>query len=177
MFDNAGEVFLMIWMMAAFLRESEAAALGNGDVYLEHIEDEEVLYVYVGKAKNDQVREGNLIVVGQATKHPTICPVAWFHIYMRMRPASTKFFSRANGVPLLAAEPNKILKKLLKCRPDVDAALYGSHSLRKNGCTEAAAAGVKLRLLKRHGNWKSDAVFLYNKDSLQERLSVSKSFL
>jgi hypothetical protein len=68
------------------------------------------------------------------------------------------------------AEPNKILKKLLKCRPDVDAALYGSHSLRKNGCTEAAAAGVQIRLLKSHGNWKSDAMFLYIKSSLEERL-------
>jgi hypothetical protein len=65
---------------------------------------------------------------------------------------------------------DKILKKL-RSRPDVDASLYGSHSLRKEGCIAAAKAGVEITLLKRHGNWKSDAVFTHIKNSLKERLS------
>ena len=67
----------MILMMAAFLRESEAANLDAGDVWLERIEDEEVLYVYVGKSKADKVRRGHSVIVGKATKHPGICPIAW----------------------------------------------------------------------------------------------------
>jgi hypothetical protein len=172
------EVFLMILMMAAFLRESEAAALDLADVWLERIEDEDVLFVYVGKSKTDKERRGHSILVGKAEHHHTICPINWFRIAEQQRPANAeKFFCRPDGKALLAAEPNKILKKLLRSRPDVDASLYGSHSLRKVGCTEAARAGVEITLLKRHGNWKSDAVFTYIKNSIKERLSVSQSFI
>ena len=171
------EVFLVIIMMAAFLRESEAAALDEADVWLERIEDDEVLFVYVGKSKTDQERRGHTIVVGKAEHHRTICPIDWYKIAVASRPNSKKFFCRPDGKALLAADPNKILKKLLLTRPEVDASLYGSHSLRKKGCTAAAAAGVELTLLKRHGNWKSDAIFTYIKNSIQERLSVSRSFI
>jgi hypothetical protein len=136
-----------------------------------------VLYVYVGKSKVDKQRKGHVIVVGRAIKHKSICPIVWFHLWKSQRPASKKFFCRKHGVPLDAAEPHKILKRLLKCRPNVDASLYGSDSLRKKGCTAAAAAGVQTLLLKRHGNWKSDAVFIYIKSSPEERLSVSRAFL
>jgi hypothetical protein len=53
----------------------------------------------------------------------------------------------------------------------------GSHSLRKGGCSAAAGAGIETTLLKRHGNWRSDAIFLYIKNSLRERRSVSRSFI
>jgi hypothetical protein len=93
-----------------------------------------------------------------------------------MRPKNaTKFFCKPNGERLPTTEPNKILKKLLKSRSEVDASLYGSHSLRKEGCSKAAAAGVSLTLLKRHGNWDSAAIYI--KNSLVERLSVTQSFL
>jgi hypothetical protein len=175
--EGSLEVFLMIIMMAAFMRESEAATLEEADIWLEHIEKEEVLFVKVETSKTDKERRGHTIVVGKAEHHPTICPVDRFKIAVARRPESKKFFCRPNGKALYAAEPNKILKKLLLSRPDVDASLYGSHSLRKEGCTAAAAAGVELTLLKRHGNWKSDAVFTYIKNSMKERLSVSKSFI
>jgi hypothetical protein len=177
LWENAVEVFLMILMMAAFLREGEATNLDEGDVWLEHHEGEEVLFVFVGSAKNDQKRRGHTIVVGKAIHHESICPILWFNMCMAKRPASKKFFCRANGKPMDSAEPNRILKRLLRSRPEVDASLYGSHSLRKEGCTAAAAAGVETTLLKRHGNWKSDAVFIYIKNSLKERLSVSQAFL
>ena len=51
----------------------------------------------------------------------------------------------------------------------------GLHSLRASGVTAAAAAGVDERLYKRHGRWRSDAVHGYVKDSVNSRLSVSKS--
>ena len=60
----------MILMMAALLRESEAANLDAGDMWLERIEDEEALYVYVGKSKADEMRKGHSVIVGKATKQP-----------------------------------------------------------------------------------------------------------
>jgi hypothetical protein len=65
--------------------------------------------------------------------------------------------------------PNGILKKLL-IRIGVDHSAYGSHSCRKGGCTAAARAGIEVRVLKRHGNWKSDAVYTYIHESLEEKL-------
>ena len=57
-----------------------------------------------------------------------------------------------------------------------DPKLFGMHSLRAGGATAAANAGVPDRLFKRHGRWKSEtAKDGYVKDSLESRLSVSKS--
>jgi hypothetical protein len=64
------------------------------------------------------------------------------------------------------------LKKLLK-RIGVDPKQYGAHSCRKDGCTAAALAGIEVRVLKRHGNWKIDAVYTYIHESIPGRSSVS----
>ena len=51
-----------------------------------------------------------------------------------------------------------------------------AYSLRAGGASAAANAGVKDRLFKHHGHWWSEtAKDGYVKDSLQSRLSVSKS--
>ena len=53
---------------------------------------------------------------------------------------------------------------------------YGLHSLRSGGASEAAAAGVKDRLIKRHGGWRSDkAMAAYFEETLPNLLSVSRS--
>ena len=39
--------------------------------------------------------------------------------------------------------------------------LYGSHSLRRGGVTEARASGVEMLEIQRHGRWKSMAVWGY----------------
>ncbi len=53
--------------------------------------------------------------------------------------------------------------------------LYGSHSYRRGGITAVVKARVDMLLIARHGNWRSTAVYLYVSDSLQRKLSVSKS--
>ena len=58
--------------------------------------------------------------------------------------------------------------------PDISA--IGTHSLRSDGATAAANAGVPDRLFKRHGRWASEpAKHEYAQDSLSSRLSVSKA--
>jgi len=63
------------------------------------------------------------------------------------------------------------VKRWLK-RIGVNPKEYGSHSLRRGGTT-AAAKNVPTHLLKRHGRWRSDAVFLYIEDDLAQQLSVT----
>ena len=58
----------------------------------------------------------------------------------------------------------------------MDPKLFGMHSLLAGGATAAANAGVPDRLFKRHGRWRSEsAKDGYVKDSVEQRLSVSKS--
>ena len=48
------------------------------------------------------------------------------------------------------------------------------HSLRIGGATKAANAGIKDRLFKRHGRWRSEqAKDGYVNDSISERLEVN----
>src|SRR4051812_47637949 len=56
----------------------------------------------------------------------------------------------------------------------MDQATYGSHSCRKGGCTMAVEAGVPMRLVSKHGRWRSSAVLWYVKDSLDTELSVTR---
>ena len=59
----------------------------------------------------------------------------------------------------------------------LDPALYGSHSLRRGGASAAANAGVVSHVIARHGDWKSDAVFLYITDALANKLAVGDAIL
>ena len=53
---------------------------------------------------------------------------------------------------------------------------FGLHSLRSGGATACANLGIADKLLKKHGRWRSEtAKDGYVKDSLPDRLSVSKN--
>ena len=53
---------------------------------------------------------------------------------------------------------------------------YCLHSLRAGGATAAANMGIPDRMFKRHGRWVSEsAKDGYIKDSIEQRLKVSKS--
>ena len=47
------------------------------------------------------------------------------------------------------------------------------HSARADGATDAIRRGVDLKIVKDHGRWRSDAVFLYIQDDTAARLQVS----
>ena len=52
------------------------------------------------------------------------------------------------------------LKELISAL-DLDSSLYSLHSLRRGGASAAYQAGVPFQDIKRHGQWKSDAFWLY----------------
>ena len=171
------DMFMMILMFVAFLRECELSALKPDDVWVEEaVPGREVLYIFVAIAKNDQERRGHTVVV-EAAPGCSLCPVAWFRRYTRLRrPQAVTFFHRpaASARPLGADYPNRVLKAQLTAigvNPDP----YGSHSLRRGGATAAAQAGIAVHVIARHGNWKSDAVFAYITDSLEQRLAVGRA--
>jgi hypothetical protein len=174
-------VFMVILMFSAMMRSDEVVSLRPGDVWLDTYEGEEVLFVFIEKSKTDQARNGHTVLLGQA-KNGALCPIFWFKMFqIWATTTASALFHQADPKKggLAAPSAGKILKGLLKLAgvDEVDVKLLTSHSCRIGGATAAAAAGVNLRLIMRHGNWKSFAVFLYIRDCMQDRLSVSKAIL
>ena len=179
-YEAVRNLFLILLMFAAMLRSSEAVGLEPRDVWLDVHEGETVLYVFVDKSKTDQQRGGHTIVVGKA-RDQSVCPVFWYSCFLMLaNHDATKLFHVVGGTRGLApGSVSHILKDMLRLSgvQNIDIDAFTSHSCRIGGATAAAAAGVDLRLIMRHGNWKSYAVFLYIRDCMRDRLSVSKAIL
>ena len=177
---DVGNIFMVILMFAAMLRSDETVSLRPEDVWLNTYDGKEVLYVFIEKSKTDQARNGHTVVLGQA-KDGAMCPIFWFKMFKIWAnvKASALFHKKDSVEGLSAPTAGHVLKNLLKLTniEEVDIKLLTSHSCRIGGATAAAAAGVNLRLIMRHGNWKSFAVFLYIRDCMADRLSVSQSMV
>jgi len=174
------DMFLLILMFVGFLRESEAVGLCAEDVWLQKDAetDMDTLYVVVKKSKTDQFSENATIVIGACPQSP-LCPVRWYLEHGGLRMNVEPLFhqlGKAAGQQLAKATPNHILKKWMK-RIKVDPKGYGSHSLRRGGTTAAAKAKVRMHVIKRHGRWASDAVYLYIVDGLEEQVMVASAVL
>lgn len=176
-FKDTRDIFLIILSMAAFLRESETTALRAEDVFLEQVpvdnKETTTLIVFVEKSKKDQERKGHTIVIAKGAI-PALCPHAWFTRYLAKRNNRAEFlFHKTNNVePLSIKTPCHIIKNWLKAI-GVDPSGFGSHSARSGGASAAAAKGVEERLIKRHGNWRSDAVFLYIREPWDSLIDVT----
>lgn len=114
-----------------------------------------------------------------------VCPVYWFNLCDRLMreafqisPSHPLFCnlqkgSRA-GRPLSVNTPAGVLKRLVQAI-GLDPSNYSSHSGRRGGSTAAVAEHVQLHVLKRHGNWSSDAVLEYVWDPIEQKASVSEA--
>lgn len=171
--------FLIGITMGGMMRQSETVGLrfSNAvrDVWIESIGKEEALFIFVQKSKTDQERKGHTIVIS-AAEDKRICVVNVFKEYSKRRNAAAEYLFHQNDSvrPLSSKTPNGIIKKWLK-KIGVDPKRYGSHSMRKGGATAAAEKNISERLIMRHGNWKSTAVYLYITESMKNRLEVSKA--
>ena len=181
-FVHVRDYLMILLMTVCMMRESEAVALLATDVMIEVMGGAWCLVVKVQKSKTDQERTGHTILVSPSALRLT-CPLYWFTIYVRLRAKESGFFfHQAEGARrsvmegLSPSTPCHIVKNRLS-ELGIDSSEYGSHSCRRGGATAAVAANVDLHLVKRHGNWKSDAVYLYVVDSVKARLSVSEAIL
>ena len=177
-FSSIRDFFMVLIMTLGFLRQSEAVELKTDQVWIEEmVAGSKVLFIFVETSKTDLLRKGHTIVLEQAQKKK-IDPVRWFELLLKSRnqlPVDMGWLlcNQVNGNRLSRTTPNHVVKKWLTKIGVPDVHKYGSHSCRKGGATAAAAAGVEERLIKRHGNWRSDSVHVYITDSLENRLSVS----
>ena len=167
---------------AGFLRCDELIKLKCKDVSF----NEQGMVINIVSSKTDQYREGASLVIAR-TGTPT-CPVSMMQKYFCM--AGLSHTSDNLFRAIVSTKKGECLRKggglsysrlreLLLAKIEqlgMDPKLFGMHSLRAGGATAAANAGVPDRLFKRHGRWRSEsAKDGYVKDSVQRRLSVSKS--
>ena len=168
---------------AGFLRCEELLKLVCADVEF----NAEGLVLSIKSSKTDQFREGASLVV--ARTGASTCPVEMMERYFRMGHLNVGSHDRVFRAVVHTKEGEKLrksgglsysrLRELLLekiSQLGMDPGQFGMHSLRAGGATAAANAGVPDRLFKRHGRWRSEsAKDGYVKDSLEKRLSVSKS--
>ena len=183
------DVFMILLLMSAYLRESELVALELNEVWVEELEVEgkprQVLHVFVRKAKNDQERRGHQRLVGGHEGNLTLCPVTWFRRWMVCRNGLSgknefkcdagSLVCKEDGSALATGTPCGIVQRWVD-KIGMNGREYGSHSGRSGGATEANKYGVNDLLIKRHGNWKSDAVYDYIRESVPQQLQTT-SFL
>jgi integrase len=174
------DMFMLLLMFVGFLRESEAVSLLYSDAWVDTVQEtgQEVLYVVVRKSKTDQLSENATIVLG-GCPGSNLCPVAWYNLHISKRSDSPFLFHKVaggKGQKLATTTPNRTVKRWLK-RIKVNPVGFGSHSLRRGGATAAAKAKVQMHVIKRHGRWASDAVYLYIVDAMEEQLGVSAAVI
>lgn len=215
MWMNERNVCLMLVMMTAMLRESEAVALKQEDVFFQEEPSdtgaaaESVMSVvpfnhvaWVGprlsqvalvirQSKTDQRKIGADVLLSVNTAVPHLCPVRRLQHYLvacqKASVQSEYLFCKADGTQLANSTPCGIVQRVVeelnqwaqtkgegveKWGP---AQLYGSHSLRRGGVTEARLSGVDMFDIKQHGRWKSMAVYGYVGPTVNEKLSVTRN--
>ena len=69
--------------------------------------------------------------------------------------------------------PNGRLQHWLRVAGVAESASYRFHSLRARAATDAYRNGATEEWIKQHGNWKSDAVKIYIRQGIEERLATT----
>jgi integrase len=176
------DALMLTLMTLGCIRQSNIVNLEVEDVWIEETDTNSLtILIYLEQSKTDQGRRGHTVLVSASLKSKlrVLHQLVTYEAMVRQAcPGRTHFFQNVVRPfrPLAATAPNKILKGRLT-RIGVDHRPYGSQSCRAGGATAAIRANISVRVLKRHGNWASDAVYVYIRDSREEQVSVSEAIL
>ena len=173
---------LIVLGYAAFLRFDDLRNVFSDEITFH----DEHRTLFLETRKNDQVRHGSWIIVARWRASSPLCPVALTERLLKegRHTGHAHLFGKATqgrkgrnyirGSITYTRAREAVREAMssvgLKCDE------YGLHSLRSGGVSEAAAAGVPDRLIKRHGGWRSDqAMAAYFEETLPSLMSVSRS--
>ena len=169
---------------AGFLRYDEVSQIRRN-----HIQFEATYFnLFIPSSKTDQEADGETVHIAY-TGHAT-CPGKALRRYLRsaqVKDDDSRYIFR----PATRTKDGHKLKDAIKpiayttTRDTVMAAvqdiglnrkLFGLHSFRRGGASEAARRGVPDRLFKKHGRWKSEnAKDGYVSEDTETRLTVSRN--
>ena len=193
-------VALLLTMMLGMLRESEAVEIRMEDVQVKYAEQAaaaagteaaQSVSMLIRGSKTDQAKKGASVMLAANPSDPSMCPVRRLEQYIQSRTRAgiaTEFlFPKQDGGGMAKSTPCGVVQRLVEeanqfamrvegieekwGAPDV----YGSHSLRRGGVTEARASGVEMLEIQRHGRWKSTAVWGYVGPTDAQRRQVTEN--
>ena len=185
--SNVRTMVICLLGFCGFMRYSEISNLKRCDVYFYTTH----MKLFIEKSKTDIYREGSWLYISKCDSE--LCPVKNLLLYLEMTKLtnndSEEFLFR--GITVTKKDKIGKLRKAVKglsytrmreillnelASIGLDKSKFGLHSLRAGGATAAANNGVKDRLFKRHGRWKSEkAKDGYVEDDVKALLSVTKS--
>ena len=173
-------VTLITLGFCAFLRWDDLRRLRVSDLtfYRSH------MTISLESRKNDQFRRGSLVSI--ARSRSATCPVELLERFIQRSnhksnqplfclARKTKHGYKLRDTPLSYSRARSSFRTMIG-KIDLDPTLYGLHSLRSGGATEAAAKGIRGRIWRKHGGWRSTrCADGYVQESLQKSLAVSHS--
>lgn len=182
---NRRDALMFLLAYCTLLRTSEVARMDRADIKetTEEIDGRpvQVLRCHVNRlAKNDKKRQGHERLVAERPSTAPLCLVRLMRDFVNNdwttgAGTSGALFQSDKGERLSADTPRGRLRHWMHIIGAKDPSAYGFHSLRAGGATDAAQAGVAARDIQMHGNWKSDAVLLYIRPQLMNRLAVGNA--
>ena len=184
-YDGDGSLLTMRFLtlcllgFSGFMRTEELLDIKIHDIqfYESH------LTISIPKAKNDQLREGNVIYISAlGSRYCPVSFVAGFIVaaklcrtsYLFCKLAKTKHGHKAHGFKKLSySTMRRIFLNFTK--PLFPAMNLCLHGLRAGGASAAAENNVSDRMISKHGRWSSEkARDGYIRDNIKHRLEVSR---
>ena len=132
-------------------------------------------------AKNLQFKQKILRIPVLPVENKVICPVMWMHHMMQQVPGLPEdpaFTVWVYGQKM-ALSANQLVARIrswLKLIKEDDSQ-YSLHSLRRGGTTFAYQCNIEAEMIKKLGNWASDAYKRYIDISMDDRYKSMKAFV
>ena len=112
---------------------------------------------------------------------PMLCPVTVFKNYLASVPIDKtlplfQISVKQQWLPLTAFKARSFLK-LAVTSIGLDPKIYTFHSFRRSGASLAFNHDVDLNKIKQHGNWKSDAIWTYLRNTPKAASTIPTTFV
>ena len=178
---------MLLFATCASMRPAEVVALWHRHVTQQRIQtktgETDAVEIHIDERKNDQTREGHTVLLPRL-ESSTACPFTWTAIlksftFPRAAP-DTPFFCKSHKTTMAPLSRNtvktSIRRALIRGGVSVEEAKkFVANSARAGGFSAAVANGTHPIVMKHHGGWKSDAAFVYLKETNDTRLQVTKN--
>ena len=140
-----------------------------------------VMMTEITWAKNIQFRQKILRLPVLPVENKAICPVIWVHFMINQVPANPEdpAFTIWKDGEKKALSANQLIARIRNWLQLIkeDEEQYSLHSLRRGGATFAHQCNIEGEMIKRLGNWASDAYKRYIDVSMDERYESMKAFV
>ena len=183
--QNLRDFAYILLSFSGFLRFDEASKVRRKDLHLMF----DYLVLDLPRSKTDPLCNGSQIYIARSSSD--LCTLSWLIRFLSAAKikdsencyifravsynAKTRSWSlRPTDRPLSYTTLSDMFQRRL-AQAGHSTPNFSLHSLRAGGVTLAASEGVSEKMYKAHGRWRSSAVKAYVTETVESRLSVTKS--